>query len=209
MENCKSMNYGGDGMNLKKKIGAGVLSATLGLTLIGGGTYAYFNDQEVTTNSFAAGTLDLSVDPTAIIQIDNLKPGDTMLREFSLSNAGSLKIENVFLETNYSVLDSKNDNTDDFGKHVKVNFLWNWDQESEPVFETTLYELKEMDPDVVKRDIWDPLWEQHGGLKAEETHDFWVEFEFVDDGEDQNDYQGDSLELEWIFNATQSSGEDI
>lgn len=196
-------------MNLKKKLSAGILSATLGLTLIGGGTYAYFSDQEVTNNSFAAGTLDLSVDPTAIIQIDNFKPGDTMLREFSLSNAGSLKIENVFLDTNYSVIDSNSDNTDDFGKHVKVNFLWNWEQESEPVFETTLYELKEMDPDVVKRDIWDLLWEQHGGLEAEETHDFWVEFEFVDDGEDQNEYQGDSLELEWIFNATQSSGEDI
>ncbi|MFS0752766.1 CalY family protein [Oceanobacillus sp. 1P07AA] len=196
-------------MNLKKKLSAGILSATLGLTLIGGGTYAYFSDQEVTNNSFAAGTLDLSVDPTAIIQIENFKPGDVMLREFSLSNAGSLKIENVFLETNYSVTDSNSDNTDDFGKHIKVNFLWNWNQESEPVFETTLYDLKEMDPDVVKRDIWDPLWEQHGGLETEEIHDFWVEFEFVDDGENQNEYQGDSLELEWIFNATQSSGDDI
>lgn len=196
-------------MDIKKKLSAGILSATLGLTLVGGGTYAYFNDQQVTNNTFAAGTLDLSVDPTAIINIDNFKPGDTMLREFSLSNAGSLKIENVFLDTNYSVIDANGDNSDDFGKHVKVNFLWNWDQESEPIFETTLYDLNEMDPDVVKRDIWDPLWEQKGGLDTEETHDFWVEFEFVDNDEDQNEYQGDSLELEWTFNATQSTGDEL
>ncbi len=29
-------------MSLKKKLGAGVVSAALGLSLIGGGTYAYF-----------------------------------------------------------------------------------------------------------------------------------------------------------------------
>lgn len=195
-------------MGIKKKLGLGVASAALGMALIGGGTYAYFSDQEVTNNALAAGTLDLSANPTAIIDIDSLKPGDTMLREFVLSNDGSLKIENVNLETKYAVTDSNGDNSDDFGKHIKVNFLWNWDQESEPVFETTLYELQGMDPDVVKRDIWDPLWEQQGGLASGENHEFWVEFEFVDNGEEQNIYQGDSLGLEWKFNATQSAGEE-
>lgn len=195
-------------MGIKKKLGLGVASAALGMALIGGGTYAYFSDQEVTNNALAAGTLDLSANPTAIIDIDSLKPGDTMLREFVLSNDGSLKIENVNLETKYAVTDSNGDNSDDFGKHIKVNFLWNWDQESEPVFETTLYELQGMDPDVVKRDIWDPLWEQKGGLAFGENHEFWVEFEFVDNGEEQNIYQGDSLGLEWKFNATQSAGEE-
>ncbi|MCU5397508.1 CalY family protein, partial [Bacillus toyonensis] len=32
-------------MSLKKKLGVGVVSAALGLSLIGGGTYAYFSDQ--------------------------------------------------------------------------------------------------------------------------------------------------------------------
>ncbi|HLS09359.1 CalY family protein [Lentibacillus sp.] len=196
-------------MSIKRKIGLSVASAALGIALVGGGTFAYFSDQEVTNNAFAAGTLDLSANPTAFIDIDNLKPGDTMLREFNLSNDGSLKIENVYLETDYFVTDQNGDNNNDFGKHIKVNFLWNWDQESEPVFETTLHELKEMDPDVVKRDIWDPLWEQKGGLESEETHDFWVEFEFIDNGEDQNIFQGDSLELAWTFNATQAEGEDL
>ena len=196
-------------MNIKKKLGLSVASAALGFALIGGGTFAYFSDEEITNNSFAAGTLDLSVDPMAIINLDNLKPGDSMVREFSLSNDGSIKIENVFLETDYTVTDEGDNNTDDFGKHIQVNFLWNWGQESEPIFETTLYELKEMDPDVVKRDIWDPLWEEKGGLDTEETHDFWVQFEFIDNDEDQNMFQGDGLQLEWIFNATQGDGEDL
>jgi spore coat-associated protein N len=196
-------------LNIKKKLGLSIASAALGISLIGGGTFAYFSDQEVTNNSFAAGTLDLSVNPMAIINLDNLKPGDSMVREFSLSNDGSLKIENVLLETDYTVIDEGNNNTDDFGSHIRVNFLWNWDQESEPIFETTLSELREMDPDVVKRDIWDPLWEQNGGLEAGETHDFWVQFEFIDNDEDQNMFQGDGLELEWTFNATQGDGEDL
>lgn len=204
----KLIREGGNGMNVKKKLGFALTTAMFGFVLLIGGTYAYFSDQEVTNNSFAAGTLDLSVNETAIINLVNLKPGDTMLREFAISNDGSLKIENVFLETAYAVTDVGNDNVDDFGKHIKVNFLWNWQQESEPIFETTLYDLQQMDPDVVKRDIWDPLWEQRGGLETDETHDFWVEFEFVDNDAEQNMYQGDGLDLEWAFNATQSAGEE-
>ncbi|MFD1172971.1 CalY family protein [Oceanobacillus picturae] len=195
-------------MKLKKQLSLALASSVLGVALISGGTYAYFSDQEVSSNSFAAGTLDLSMNETALIELENLKPGDTMMREFNLANDGSLKIENVFLETAYSVNDIENNNAEDYGKHIKVNFLWNWDQESEPVFETTLYDLQQMDPDVVKRDIWDPLWEQEGGLDSEESHDFWVEFEFVDNDADQNMYQGDALSLEWTFNATQGDGEE-
>jgi hypothetical protein len=34
----------------------------------------------------------------------------------------------------------------------------------------------------------------------------WVQFEFVDDGKDQNIFQGDTLNLEWTFNANQEAG---
>lgn len=196
-------------MGIKKKLGLSIASAALGISLIGGGTFAYFSDEEVTNNSFAAGTLDLSVDPMVIINLDNMKPGDSMVREFSISNDGSLDMASVFLDTDYTVVDEGDNNADDFGKHIRVNFLWNWDQESEPIYETTLYDLREMDPDVVKRDIWDPLWEQNSGLDAGETHDFWVQFEFVDNDEDQNMFQGDGLELEWTFHAAQGDGEDL
>ncbi|WP_307471018.1 CalY family protein [Cytobacillus purgationiresistens] len=196
-------------MGIKKKLGMGVASAALGIALIGGGTFAYFSDTVTTQNTFAAGTLDLSVNPEAVINIDNIKPGDTMTREFILENNGSLKIANINLVTNYTVNDAANDNVEDFGKHIRVNFLWNWDKESEPIFETTLYELQNMDPDVVKRDLWDPLWAQKGGIEPGQSNELWVQFEFIDNGEEQNAYQGDSLSLEWIFNATQGEGENL
>ena len=41
--------------------------------------------------------------------------------------------------------DAKGDNAgEDFGKHVKVKFLWNWDKQSEPVYETTLADLQKL-----------------------------------------------------------------
>ncbi len=194
-------------MRLKKKIGSSVVTAVLGVALLSGGTFAYFSDQETTQNTFAAGTLDLSIDQEEIININNIKPGDTMLKEFVLTNDGSLKIETVNLETAYTITDAESNNDDDFGKHIEVSFLWNWDKENEPIFETTLYELQNMDPDVVQHDIFDPLWQEKGGLEPGDTNDFWVEFKFVDNGEDQNVFQGDSLNLTWKFNATQTDGE--
>ncbi len=69
-------------MSLKKKLGMGVASAALGLSLIGGGTFAYFSDKEVSNNTFAAGTLDLTLDPKTLVDIKDLKPG-ILLRKSS------------------------------------------------------------------------------------------------------------------------------
>lgn len=193
-------------MNIKKQLGMGIMSAVLGITLIGGGTYAYFSDSEVTNNTFAAGTLDLSVEPTQIINIDNIKPGDYMIRTFELVNDGSLDIEKVLLETNYTVTDAKGDNTDDFGKHIEVEFLYNADKLDEVVYSTTLAELKEMTPEAVNQHILYPTL-GHKGLPVGTSDDLSVKFNFVDNGQDQNQFQGDSLELEWTFNAQQTAGE--
>lgn len=62
-------------MGIKKTLGLGVASAALGLSLIGGGTFAYFSDTAQSTATFAAGTLDLNSDPSVIVNIPNLKPG--------------------------------------------------------------------------------------------------------------------------------------
>lgn len=187
----------------------GVASAALGLSLIGGGTFAYFSDKEVSNNTFAAGTLDLAVNPKTIIDIDNLKPGDTVKKEFLLQNKGSLAIKDVKLATKYSVTDAKGDNAgEDFGKHIKVNFIWNWDTQSEPVYETTLAELQNLDPDLVAKEIFAPEWGEEGGLEAGTEDYLWVQFEFVDNNADQNIFQGDKLNLEWTFNANQTEGEE-
>lgn len=105
--------------------------------------------------------------------------------------------------------DVKGDNAgEDFGKHVKVKFLWNWDKQSEPVYETTLADLQKTDPDLLAQDIFAPEWGEKGGLEAGTEDYLWVQFEFVDDGKDQNIFQGDSLNLEWTFNANQEAGEE-
>lgn len=194
-------------MGIKKQLGIGIASAALGLTLISGGTYAYFSSSETSNNTFAAGNLDLTMEPTEVVDLEDMKPGDTVTKDFELSNSGTLDIEKILLETDYSVIDSEGDNTDDFGKHIQVEFLYNADQMDEVIYETTLAELKDMEPEAVNDEVFDEFLGD-GGLEAGETNDLVVKFEFVDNGEDQNQFQGDELNLEWTFNAQQGDGED-
>ncbi|WP_144460294.1 CalY family protein [Siminovitchia fortis] len=194
-------------MSIKKKLGMGVASAALGIALVGGGTFAYFSDVEATNNTFAAGTLDLAVNPTTIIDVSNLKPGDWMPRTFKLENNGSLDISKVLIETDYTV-----EGTDeDFGKHIKVNFLRNEDKSgvllpSNVIVSKTLYELKTMSPDAVKN-LSHSIFAEKSGLKAGTNDKLAVQFEFVDNGQDQNEFQGASLQLKWTFTAEQTKGE--
>ena len=60
----------------------GVVTATLGLSLTFGGVFAYFSDSETSSNSFQAGTLDLSINPSVIIDVKDLKPV-TLLKRIS------------------------------------------------------------------------------------------------------------------------------
>ncbi|GGB32766.1 cell division protein FtsN [Lentibacillus populi] len=194
-------------MGLKKQLGMGMMSAALGLTLIGGGTYAYFSSSETTNNTFAAGTLDLAVEPTALIEVENLKPGDSIIRDFELQNNGTLDIEKVTLDTNYNVTDAKGDNTEDFGKHIEVEFLYNADKLDEVIYKTTLDQLKNMSPEAINEHIFYPNFGEKG-LPAGSLDDLVVKFNFVDNGEDQNQFQGDSLQLEWTFQGMQTTGEE-
>lgn len=194
-------------MSVKKQLSMGLVSAALGLTLIGGGTYAYFSSTETTNNTFAAGTLDLAVEPTTIIDVDNLKPGDSMIRDFELQNNGTLDIEKVTLETNYTVIDVKGDNTEDFGAHIEVEFLYNADNLDEVIYKTTLDELKEMSPEAINEHIFYPSLGEKG-LSVGSSNDLVVKFNFIDNDEDQNQFQGDSLMLEWTFVAEQTAGEE-
>ncbi|WP_373893931.1 TasA family protein [Virgibacillus sp. CBA3643] len=194
-------------MGLKKQVGMGIATAALGLTLIGGGTFAYFSDSETTNNTFAAGTLDLGVEPTEVINVENIQPGDSMTRDFELQNNGTVDMNKVLLETDYSVMDAEGDNTDDFGNHIQVEFLYNADQLNEVIYETTLADLREMTPEAVNEEVFIPALGEDG-LEAGTSDDIVVEFTFVDNGEDQNEFQGDSLNLEWTFTAQQVTDEE-
>ncbi|WP_459500902.1 TasA family protein [Bacillus sp. C1] len=192
-------------MTLKRKIGMGIASAVMGAALIGGGTFAYFSDKEVSSNTFAAGILDLTTNPTAIINVNNLKPGDTITRDFELVNSGTLDIEKVLLYSEYTVKDAKGDNTEDFGSHIKVTILKNTDKGHNIIKEKKLSELGGKPSVPVNNDA---LAEQldEKGIKAGNKDKFKVKFEFVDNGKNQNQFQGDTLELKWTFDAQQTSG---
>jgi spore coat-associated protein N len=90
-------------MGVKKKLGLGLASAALGLSLVGGGTFAYFSDEATVHNGFASGTLNLDVSSydhnTWPINFDlqNLRPGDRVERTFDLNNVGSLAIGDTYL----------------------------------------------------------------------------------------------------------------
>lgn len=190
-------------MDKKNRFGMGLMSILLGISLIGGGTYAYFSDNKVTDNTFASGTLDLSVNPNTLINVKNIKPGDSFLRDFKLVNNGSLDIGKVIIETDYEVVDAKGDNTEDFGEHISVEFLLNMDKHNQPIYKTTLAKLKNMTPDAIAKNITIPAIGEDG-LPSGSSNRLVVKFQFVDNGEDQNQFQGDSLNLEWTFTALQT-----
>ncbi|MEK3978684.1 CalY family protein [Psychrobacillus sp. FSL K6-2836] len=197
-------------MSIKQKLAMGILTGGLAISMIGGGTYAYFNDVEVNNSSFAAGTLDINVAgndaANAIINVSNLKPGDVMLRNFKLNNTGTLDVSKVLLTSKYTVSDANGNNASaDFGDHIKVKFLTNNDKESPVIWETTLSELSKTD--VVDRNLLGAIFGgERDGLKAGTSDDLTVLFEFVDNKKDQNTFQGDSLSLEWTFDAKQTNG---
>ncbi|MBG9540559.1 TasA family protein [Bacillus thuringiensis] len=194
-------------MSFKKKLGVGVISAALGLSFIGGGTYAYFSDQVVTNNTFTAGTLDLTMQPTTSLDLNQLKPGDKILKKFNLKNSGTLAIQDVVMKIDYTVNDDlENNQADDFGKHIKVQFLWDWDPAKSPVYETTLAELKEQGSAIVSKKVFASKWTESGGLQPGKMDWFWMKFIFEDNGQDQNMFQGDSISLKMEFQANQTEG---
>jgi spore coat-associated protein N len=193
-------------MGFTKTVSKGVMTAALGLSLMGGGTFAYFSDTFETKNTFAAGTLDLSINPNAVVNIDNLKPGDEVYREFTFENKGSLDIYQVLLDTKYTVEDAKSDNIDDLANHIKVTIMYNTSSATVPVVETTLAQLKEQTPDLTAIDEFVGSTQRPDGIPPGEKEKMFVLVQFVDNGEDQNQFQGDKLQVDWTFNAKQAPG---
>ncbi|TMU84248.1 hypothetical protein FGG79_15235 [Bacillus sp. BHET2] len=214
-------------MGIKQKLGLGVASAVLGVSLIGGGTYAYFSDTAVQTNTFASGTLDLSVDPTVNVQVANLKPGDWTNKTFDLKNDGTLDIKKVLLHTAYTV--TKNDNSsvtnalaNQYADALEVEFLVNTGESGIPnnvvVYKKSLLELRNMTPDDLAKEL-ELVKVRHSwklalvdGIEAGEgqnaTDEFKVKFKFKDSGEAQNELQDLKLNLQWTFEGIQEDGEE-
>jgi spore coat-associated protein N len=119
-------------MGIKKKLGLGLASAALGLSLVGGGTFAYFSDEATVHNGFASGTLNLEVGSypgtkwPVNFDLQNLRPGDTVLRTFDLKNVGSLAIEDTYLSFAKVAVENPlhtGATDDDFLSALQVNYF--------------------------------------------------------------------------------------
>jgi spore coat-associated protein N len=91
-------------MGIKKKLGLGLATAALGLSLVGGGTFAYFSDTATLHNGFASGTLTLDLEQSYNFPINfdlkDVKPGQSWERQFVLANNGSVDIGKTLTEIN-------------------------------------------------------------------------------------------------------------
>lgn len=189
-------------MSIKKKLGLGIASAALGISLVGGGTFAYFNDTEVVDNSFAAGKLDLGVDPTVAFDISNLKPGDYMTRDFTMSNEGTLNIGKVLMNTSYT-------GTEEFANHLRVDFLTSDGKVIDNLSGKTLAQLK----DIQNTDItpgfstWFGFVREGAGIPLDTTDTIKIKITFVDNEQNQNNLQEAGLDVKFHLEAQQTRGE--
>ena len=241
-------------MGIKKKLGLGVASAALGLSLVGGGTWAAFNDIETKDNYFAAGTLDLDLADVngfhSRFNLGNLKPGDYKTIKFNLTNNGSLAIEDVLLTTlatNDDFTNGENEYVDDpeVEDNTYLEFLDQFQVEilrvdpqvqataEDPNFflidvndNVTLKTLVEgnlptgvvttggklnLAPDNPNSDKWDGL-----PANPSETETIEIKIKFKEDSavgvngeQDQNKYQGDSIDVTFSMEAQQWEGLEI
>ncbi|WP_411954127.1 TasA family protein [Alkalibacillus sp. S2W] len=205
-------------MGFKSKLGVGVMTGVLGLSLIGGGTYAAFNDVEEVSNTFAAGTLDLGVDEDASFQFDikNLKPGDYFEKTIVLENKGSLDINKILTSVSASghedidVLDLNNEVGEGAGNNSMNEFL--------SQFEMSINGSNGIPLNVAvnHNNPEDITGSNDGvGLEAGESMSYDVEIKFVEDDttfegsryHKQNKFQGEGATLDFDFEATQMDGE--
>ncbi|MED4586374.1 TasA family protein [Brevibacillus choshinensis] len=194
-------------MNMKNKFILSVATLGIGLALVGGGTFAYFSDTEEVNNSFAAGTLDLTVNPTVVFDVHNLKPGDFMVRDFDITNSGTIDIEDVLMHTNYSVIDGNGDNGNaDFGKHIFIEFLTS--DGDLILLNKSLADMRKLTQQGKSPDISN-LYLKLKNLPVGDSDRIVMKINFVDNGLDQNIFQEDTLKLTWTLEAKQGAGKKL
>ncbi|MFJ9500036.1 TasA family protein [Brevibacillus centrosporus] len=83
-------------MSLKKQFAVTLASVGLGAALIGGGTFALFTSEAQNTgNTFAAGSVEVSLDKpdgTTYFNVENIAPGDSETKTVTVKNSGTLEL---------------------------------------------------------------------------------------------------------------------
>lgn len=206
-------------MGIKKKLGMGVMTGALGLSLIGGGTFAAFNDVEGAQGTYSAGELDLSLGHlNKSLGVKNMVPGDTISRSFEIMNSGNVDIAEVLFDVDAEffsgdAVNGGNETPEDFYGQFNITMF---DSDGRNILEdefgdsTTMAELISAESfDIASGDGFD---KKDGENRDSDT--ITIEVEFVEDGTDadgdgeydQNKYQGNSATLDFNFEATQKAG---
>ncbi|SEQ84233.1 camelysin. Metallo peptidase. MEROPS family M73 [Virgibacillus subterraneus] len=203
-------------MNIKKKMGTVILAGALGLSLVGSGTFAAFNDVEKIDNTFTAGTLDLVLtgQEKTSFEFSNLEPGESLTKTITLKNNGSLAIKEILMSSmaiEGSWTDKTNQKLPDNGMNTVDDFLEQFNvivnQGETEVFNGTLADLNS--GKVI-------MGSEGGALESGANMSIDIEISFVNNEKkypnslfmEQNKFQGESISLDLIFEATQMSGED-
>jgi spore coat-associated protein N len=210
-------------MSIKKKMGLGIMAGALGVSLIGGGTWAAFNDVDGIKNSFAAGTLDLVADKESAFKFDiqNMKPGDWFTKDLVLENNGTLPINKIFLNT--EKIGNDFDDKNELGMPEGT-----WENSEEDFLNQFSIVIKKEDGTEVYNNRLNNLLgtqteltqtnDNVAGLDlVDKDHTFKVTIKFEEDNtllgngsrlHAQNKYQGEGTDLKFVFEATQMPGED-
>jgi spore coat-associated protein N len=184
-------------MSIKKKLAMGTASLAIGAALVGGGTFAYFNDvEESNGNTFAAGTIDLAPDlnGTALFNLQNQKPGDPFNGTYTVNNAGSLAIGKVKLTTSYTAAGGAD--SSDLATQLKITSL---------TFGGQSVDLSAYGSEVMLSELQNATLTLPGGIPVGGTADLAVVGEFVNTGVAQNEYQGDSVSIDLSLEALQEN----
>lgn len=199
-------------MNMKKKLVTGVLAGTLGLLLVTGGTYAAFNDVETVNNTFTAGTLNLSANTDVLFNVSDLKPGDSIKKTITLTNKGSLAINELLVTSSAAgFVEVEHENLPDNGVNSKEEFLSQFEVKVGNDV-GTLNDLSSLAHQAIVQlgDDGIPV------LQPSESITIDIVITFKEDNTryegsklfEQNKFQGESIDINLIFEATQMPGED-
>lgn len=180
-------------MNAKKNIILGLIIGLLGISLVSGGTYAYFSNTKHTDNKIVAGIMELDINDNQgiLFEFENMQPGEEFSYSFHMMNTGSLNMKDIELYSESIIKDRE-------GKVVNNGFenqilITGIKINGDSIFNgnKTLQELKTTPINLV--DIFEV---------DEQKIQVIVYFQ-LDLDESQVEFQGNTMELKWTFQATQ------
>jgi spore coat-associated protein N len=206
-------------MSMKKKLGLGIASAALGLSLIGGGTLAYFSDGATIHNGFQSGTLVLNAQKAwnfpLNFDLKDVKPGQSWERQFVLKNDGTVDIGKTFM----TLTNAGEDNA--LLDNLVVNYFVDVTPPTATQGSDAGYILMNSQ-DISLRDaiagnfagkIKQAYLTTDGqfnltpeGIAAGANNRYRIVIKFPDSGAPQNDLQGKTVKVDFKFDSRQTDG---